>query len=91
MAKEKAQEENKITQHQLSKLLNFEENFKKARDIVGGMTLQYEFQKASLLGEISKIESDYNKFKEDLKEQYGEVDIDTSTGVYTLKGQEVTE
>lgn len=91
MAKEKTQEENKITQHQLGKLRNFEESFKKARDIVGGLALQYEFQKASIISQISQVESDYNKFKDDLKEQYGEVDIDTSTGVYTLKGQEVTE
>lgn len=77
--------ENKITDHQLSKLRTFEESFAKGREMVGGLTLQYEFQKASLLSQVDELDKDYSKFKSDLKEQYGDVDIDLSTGIYTQK------
>jgi hypothetical protein len=56
--------------------------------MVGGLTLQYEFQKGGLLSQIAELEKDYGKFKDDLKEQYGDVDIDTSTGIYTVKETE---
>ena len=77
--------ENRITEHQLGKLRNFEESFAKGRDMVGGLTLQYEFNKSSLLSQISELNNDFAKFKSDLKDQYGEIDIDLATGVYTPK------
>lgn len=81
--------ENRVTDHQLSKLRTFEESFAKGRDVVGGLTLQYEFNKSSLLSQMAELNKDFSKFKSDLKEQYGEIDIDLATGVYTPK--EVTE
>lgn len=81
--------ENRVTDHQLSKLRTFEESFAKGRDMVGGLTLQYEFQKSSLLSQIAELDKDFSKFKSDLKDQYGDIDIDLSTGIYTPK--EVTE
>jgi hypothetical protein len=80
--------ENRITDHQLSKIQSFEESFRKGSEMIGNLTLQYEFQKASLLSQVSDLDKDYAKFKEDLKEQYGDVDIDTSTGVYTVRETE---
>jgi hypothetical protein len=80
--------EKRITEHQLSKIQSFEDSFRRGREMVGGLTLQYEFQKGSLLSQIAELEKDYNKFKEDLKEQYGDIDIDTSTGIYTVKETE---
>lgn len=77
--------ENRITEHQLTKLRGFEESFAKGRDMVGGLTLQYEFQKSSLLSQIAELDKDFSKFKSDLKDQYGDIDIDLSTGVYTPK------
>jgi hypothetical protein len=81
--------ENRITEHQLGKLRNFEESFAKGRDMIGGMTLQYEFQKSSLLAQIADLDKDFQKLKSDLKDQYGDIDIDLTTGIYTVK--EVTE
>jgi hypothetical protein len=80
--------ETKITQHQLSKLKTFEEQLSKGREIIGGMTIQFELQKKSVLDEISKISEDYGKFKDDLKEQYGEVDVDISTGIYSERKEQ---
>lgn len=80
--------ENRITEHQLSKIQSFEQSFQKGREMVGGLTLQYEFQKGSLLSQIAELEKDYGKFKQDLKEQYGDIDIDTSTGIFTVKESE---
>jgi hypothetical protein len=80
--------ENRITEHQLSKIKSFEESFARGREMVGGLTLQYEFQKTDLLSQIASLDKDYSKFKEDLKEQYGDIDIDTSTGIYTVKESE---
>jgi hypothetical protein len=80
--------ENRITEHQLSKIQSFEESFRKGREMVGGLTLQYEFQKTDLLSQIANLDKDYSKFKEDLKEQYGDINIDTSTGIYTVKESE---
>lgn len=77
--------ENRITEHQLTKLRGFEDSFAKGRDMVGGLTLQYEFQKSSLLSQIAELDKDFSKFKSDLKDQYGDIDIDLSTGVYTPK------
>jgi hypothetical protein len=80
--------ENRITDHQLSKIQSFEESFRKGSEMIGNLTLKYEFQKDSLLSQISDLNKDYNNFKEDLKEQYGDVDIDISTGVYIVKETE---
>lgn len=80
--------ENRVTEHQLSKLRSFEQSFAKGREIVGGLTLQYEFEKSSLLSQISELNKDFAKFKSDLKEQYGDIDIDLNTGVYTQKEEE---
>ncbi len=80
--------ENRITEHQLSKIQSFEESFRRGREMVGGLTLQYEFQKTDLLSQIANLDKDYSKFKEDLKEQYGDIDVDTSTGIYTVKQSE---
>ncbi|WP_296636068.1 MULTISPECIES: hypothetical protein [Flavobacteriaceae] len=77
--------ENRITEHQLSKIQGFEENLEKGKNFFGGLSLQYEFQKSSLLSQIAKIDEEYSKFRADLKDQYGEIDIDVSTGVYTHK------
>jgi hypothetical protein len=80
--------ENRITDHQLSKIQSFEESFRKGSEMIGNLTLKYEFQKDSLLSQISDLNKDYNNFKKDLKEQYGDVDIDISTGVYIVKETE---
>lgn len=80
--------ENRITDHQLSKIQSFEQSFQKGREMIGGLTLQYEFQKDDLLSQIASLDKDYSKFKEDLKEQYGDIDVDTSTGIYTVRQTE---
>lgn len=77
--------ENRVTEHQLNKLRGFEESFAKGRDMIGGLTLQYEFNKSSLLSQIEELDKDFSKFKSDLKDQYGDVDIDLSNGIYTSK------
>lgn len=86
MKKEKISEmiENKITDHQLSKLKSFEEQFKKGTEIIGSLTIQYEFQKENVMSQIKQVDTDFNKFKSDLKDQYGDIDIDTSTGEFTV-------
>jgi hypothetical protein len=77
--------ENRITEHQLTKIRSFEESFAKGREMIGGLTVQYEFQKSSILAQFAELEKDYSKLKSDLKEQYGDVDIDLGTGIYTVK------
>jgi hypothetical protein len=86
MKKEKISEmiENKVTDHQLSKLKAFEEQFKKGTEIIGSLTIQYELQKENVMSQIKQVESDFNLFKSDLKEQYGDINIDTSTGEFTV-------
>lgn len=77
--------ENRITEHQLTKIRSFEDSFAKGREMIGGLTVQYEFQKSSILAQFAELEKDYSKLKSDLKEQYGDIDIDLGTGIYTVK------
>jgi hypothetical protein len=77
--------ENRITEHQLTKIRFFEDSFAKGREMIGGLTVQYEFQKSSILSQFAELEKDYSKLKSDLKEQYGDIDIDLGTGIYTVK------
>ena len=75
--------EKKITANQLKKLNEFEESLARGSNIVGSITIQYEFQKANLLSQIKDLNEQYTKFKMDLKEEYGDIDIDISTGEYS--------
>lgn len=77
--------ENRITEHQLSKLKQFDQLLTEGRNIIGDMTIRFEFEKSQVLSKISEINKDLSAFKNDLKEQYGEIDIDLSSGVYTKK------
>ena len=77
--------EKKITANQLKKLNEFEESLARGNGIVGSITIQYEFQKANLLSQIKDLNEQYTKFKMDLKEEYGDIDIDISTGEYSEK------
>lgn len=75
--------EKKITADQLKKLNEFEESLARGSNIVGSITIQYEFQKANLLSQVKDLNEQYTKFKMDLKEEYGDIDIDISTGEYS--------
>lgn len=75
--------EKKITADQLKKLNEFEESLTRGSNIVGSITIQYEFQKANLLSQVKDLNEQYTKFKMDLKEEYGDIDIDISTGEYS--------
>lgn len=75
--------EKKITENQLKKLNEFEESLARGSNIVGSITIQYEFQKANLLSQVKDLNEQYTKFKMDLKEEYGDIDIDISTGEYS--------
>ena len=77
--------EKKITENQLKKLNEFEESLARGNNIVGSITIQYEFQKANLLSQVKDLNEQYTKFKMDLKEEYGDIDIDISTGEYSEK------
>jgi hypothetical protein len=65
--------ENRITEHQLTKIRSFEDSFAKGREMIGGLTLQYEFQKSSILAQFAELEKDYSKLKSDRRLLYEKV------------------
>jgi len=74
-----------------------EEELKKIKDqqeavssIVSNIGL-LETQKHGLLHELATLNEQVNKFKEELKEEYGEVNINLSDGSYTLIPEESDE
>tara|TARA_R100001198_G_C5198897_1_gene188682 strand:- start:329 stop:577 length:249 start_codon:yes stop_codon:yes gene_type:complete len=79
--------ENKITEQELKTIKDHQEKTAQLLGEIGFL----ETQKHALLHNIADINEETNKFKEDLEEKYGKVEISLADGSYTKIKEEVLE
>jgi len=73
----------KITEEQLVKLQEFRNFFASANAALGEATIAYEGHKNNILKQVSEKESEFVMLKEALRDEYGDVNIDITTGEYS--------
>jgi hypothetical protein len=75
---------NKISESQLEKLQEFNQFMINASTTLGNIQFQYELTKSQVVSEISKNQETFNVFKKELEEEFGNVEINISTGEIIL-------
>lgn len=76
--------ENKISESQLEKLQEFNQFMINASASLGSIQYQYELNKSQLVNEIAQKQEAFNEFKKELEEEFGNVEINISTGEITV-------
>lgn len=69
-----------ISAEQLKKLQDFNAFMDKARLSLGELSIQFEFQKADILGQIAAQQQKFNELEKTIKEEYGDIRINIKTG-----------
>jgi hypothetical protein len=75
---------NKISESQLEKLQEFNQFMINASTTLGNIQFQYELTKSQVVSEISKNQETFNVLKKELEEEFGNVEINISTGEIIL-------
>jgi hypothetical protein len=75
---------NKISEPQLEKLQEFNQFMINASTTLGNIQFQYELTKSQVVSEISKNQETFNVLKKELEEEFGNVEINISTGEIIL-------
>ena len=79
--------EKKITEEQLTKIQDQQKELNGILNEIGLL----ESQKHALLHQIAGVNKDIEELKVELEKEYGSVNIDTQTGVYTEVEKEKEE
>ena len=69
----------KVTEEELSKLQELVSAINEGQATIGGL----EMQKASIMGAVAATREELNKVQAELKETYGDVNINLSSGEIT--------
>jgi hemerythrin len=77
--KEMSQEVNKITEEQLEAIQNHQKDLNKSLTNIGYV----ESQKHNLLHEYAGLVEDIEKYKKELEEIYGAINVNIEDGTYT--------
>jgi hypothetical protein len=88
MKKMKTQETKMINAEQLKKLQDFNAFMDKARLSVGELSIQYEFQKADILTQISIQQQKITELEKEIKEEHGDIRVNLETGEIIKQEQE---
>lgn len=78
--KNNIEETNTISVEQLKKLQDFNAFMDKARLSLGELSIQYEFQKGDILGQITIQQQKLNELEKTIKEEYGAIRVNIETG-----------
>lgn len=76
--------ENKISESQLEKLQEFNQFMINASATLGNIQFQYELNKSQVVNEIAQKQEAFNEFKKELEEEFGNVEINITTGEITV-------
>jgi hypothetical protein len=76
--------ENKISESQLEKLQEFNQFMINASATLGNIQFQYELTKSQVVNEIAQKQEAFNEFKKELEEEFGNVEINITTGEITV-------
>ena len=75
---------NKVKDEELNRLQEFENFFKKANEILGKLTSDFEFKKSDVLRQINEKYIENQEFKKELSKAYGiDISINLETGDIT--------
>lgn len=80
----------KVTETQLKKLQDFNQFMINASSILGDLQLQYESKKVQVINEIVDNQKQFDEFKQELENEYGNVEVNIQTGEIIKKEQEET-
>lgn len=73
----------KISDNQLEKLQEFNHFMVNASTTLGDIQFQYELRKSQVINEIAQKQETFNEFKKELEEEFGNVEINITTGEIT--------
>lgn len=73
----------KISKIQLKKLQEFNQFMINASSALGNIQFQYELTKSKMVNEIAQKQESFNEFKKELEEEFGNVEINITTGEVT--------
>lgn len=76
----KKEEPKKISAEQLQKLQNFNAFMDKARLSLGELSIQYEFQKADILTQISVQQQNITELEKEIKKAHGDIRVNIESG-----------
>ncbi|MEN2416400.1 hypothetical protein [Flavobacterium mesophilum] len=76
----KKEETQKINADQLKQLQDFNVFMDKARLSLGELSIQYEFQKAEILSQISMQQQEIAELEKEIKEEYGDIRVNIESG-----------
>jgi len=76
----KKEEANTISAEQLKKLQDFKVFMDQARRSLGELSIQYEFQKADILAQITVEQQNIAELEKEIKEEYGDIRVNIETG-----------
>jgi hypothetical protein len=76
----KKEEVKAINAEQLKKLQDFNIFMDKARQSLGELSIQYEFQKADILSQIAVQQQNFNELEKVIKDEHGDIRINIETG-----------
>jgi uncharacterized protein YgiM (DUF1202 family) len=71
---------NKISENQLEKLKEFNQFMINASATLGDLQLQYESKKAQIINDIGDNQKKFNELKGELEKEFGNVEINLTTG-----------
>jgi hypothetical protein len=70
----------KITDSELEQIKSVQSDIHEISRLIGNLQLEYETKKADLFNSLNSIQSKRREIQDQLKEAYGNVDINIQTG-----------
>jgi uncharacterized protein YeeX (DUF496 family) len=70
----------KITDSELEQIKSVQSDIHEISRLIGNLQLEYETKKADLFNSLNSIQSKRREIQDQLKETYGNVDINIQTG-----------
>lgn len=80
MSTQTAEQATKISEEQLKNLKDINIFMNEARLALGEIAMQYEFQKADIIGKISVQQQKLTELTKEIKEEYGDIQVNIETG-----------
>jgi len=80
MKQEETKQIEMLDVERLNKLQDFNAFMDKARMALGELSMQFEFQKADILSQISIQQQKIAELEKEIKEEYGDIQVNIETG-----------
>ena len=74
-----------VSAEQLQKLQEFNKFTTEAKNVLGDITVQYEFQKNNILRQLLDQQVNVEQLEKEITEEFGNVSVNLTTGEVTLQ------